>query len=58
MLPLKKADADPVEQYKIEYHTTVRELPSGERPRERLQQFGPQTLSTAELLAIILHTRA
>jgi len=56
MLPLEKADAHSVEQHKLEYHTTVRELPSGERPRERLQHFGSQTLSTAELLAIILHT--
>jgi DNA repair protein RadC len=41
---------------KLEYHATVRELPSNERPRERLQHFGPQALSTAELLAIILRT--
>jgi DNA repair protein RadC len=41
---------------KLDYHATVRELPSGERPRERLQHFGPQALSTAELLAIILRT--
>ena len=34
----------------------VRELPSGERPRERLQHFGPQALSLAELLAIVLRT--
>ena len=27
-----------------------------ERPRERLQHFGPQALSTAELLAIVLRT--
>jgi DNA repair protein RadC len=41
---------------KLDYHATVRELPSGERPRERLQHFGPQALSTAELLAIVLRT--
>ena len=40
----------------LDYHATVRELPSGERPRERLQHFGPQALSTAELLAIVLRT--
>ena len=56
MLTLEKADASPVEQHKLDYHATVRELPSNERPRERLQHFGPQALSTAELLAIILHT--
>ncbi len=41
---------------KLEYHATVRELPSGEHPRERLRHFGPQALSTAELLAIVLRT--
>ena len=56
MLPLEKANASFSEQPRLEYHTTVRELPSNERPRERLEHFGPQALSTAELLAIILHT--
>jgi DNA repair protein RadC len=32
----------------------IRDLPAGERPRERMEQFGPEALSTAELLAIIL----
>lgn len=36
------------------YHTLIRELPSGERPRERLRDAGAAALSTAELLAIIL----
>lgn len=39
-----------------DYHPTIKELPSGERPRERLQNYGPGALSTAELLAIILRT--
>ncbi len=34
----------------------MRELPSGERPRERMQQHGAQALSHAELLAILLRT--
>lgn len=38
----------------IAYHTTVREMPTEERPRERLLRYGPSTLQTAELLAIIL----
>ena len=38
----------------VEYHSTVRELPSDERPRERLERYGAATLQTAELLAIIL----
>ncbi|MBX9928973.1 MAG: DNA repair protein RadC [Gemmatimonadaceae bacterium] len=32
----------------------LRELPRGERPRERLQDLGPRALATAELLAIVL----
>lgn len=33
---------------------TIRQLPHGERPRERLKHLGAQALSTAELLAIIV----
>lgn len=32
----------------------IRDLPAAERPRERLQQYGAEMLSTAELLAILL----
>ena len=32
----------------------IRDLPAQERPRERLQQYGAETLSNAELLAILL----
>ena len=38
------------------YQVTIRDLPAGERPRERLEHFGSGTLSTAELLAILLRT--
>lgn len=38
----------------VEYFPTIKELPEGERPRERLEHYGPLALSTAELLAIIL----
>ena len=38
------------------YIPTIKELPTSERPRERLLEFGPGALSTAELLAIILRT--
>lgn len=38
------------------YRFRLRELPSSERPRERLLRLGPQALSTAELLAILLRT--
>src|SRR5215211_1819130 len=35
---------------------SIRELPRGERPRERLKAHGAHTLSSAELLAIVLGT--
>ncbi len=39
-----------------QYHPTIKELPSSERPRERLLHYGAGALSNAELLAIILRT--
>jgi DNA repair protein RadC len=33
---------------------TVRDLPRQERPRERLQNFGPEALSAQELLALVI----
>src|SRR6202165_955489 len=33
---------------------TIRELPSAERPRERLRAHGAQALSSSELIAILL----
>ncbi|HEU5379864.1 MAG TPA: DNA repair protein RadC [Ktedonobacteraceae bacterium] len=41
---------------RLEYHATVHDIPTNERPRERLHTQGPQALSNAELLAIILRT--
>jgi DNA repair protein RadC len=38
------------------YETRIRDLPAGERPRERLRNYGASRLSNAELLAIILRT--
>ena len=40
----------------LEYRALIREMPSDERPRERLQSRGPDALSNAELLAILLRT--
>jgi DNA repair protein RadC len=41
----------------IQYRAlTVREMPTDERPRERLERYGASALSTSELLAIILRT--
>src|SRR2546423_12296733 len=52
----RETHSDSDKHTRLDYHATVRELPSHERPRERLQHFGPQALSAAELLAIVLHT--
>src|SRR5712692_2344587 len=52
----RESDADCYTHARLDYHATVRELPSNERPRERLEHFGSQALSLAELLAIILRT--
>ena len=38
------------------YHTLIKEMPAGERPRERLALYGENALSNAELLAIALAT--
>ena len=35
---------------------TMRHIPRGERPRERMMRLGPSALSNAELLAILLRT--
>jgi DNA repair protein RadC len=40
----------------VEYRPMIRDLPAGERPRERLAHAGEGALSTTELLAIILRT--
>lgn len=39
-----------------EKHYTVKELPIGERPYEKCEQFGADCLSDAELLAVIIRT--
>jgi DNA repair protein RadC len=41
---------------KPSYNVRIREIPSSERPRERLRELGASSLSNAELLAIILRT--
>ena len=38
------------------YSPTIRELPQGERPRERLKEYGAKHLSNTELVAILLRT--
>lgn len=39
-----------------EKHLTVKELPSLDRPDEKLEQYGPKALTDAELLAVIIRT--
>jgi DNA repair protein RadC len=38
----------------VTYHVPVKEWPASEQPREKLAQLGPEHLSEAELLAILL----
>ncbi len=38
------------------YHTTIKQWPEGERPREKLLHSGAAALSEAELLAILIRT--
>jgi len=40
----------------VSYHTLIKEMPEGERPRERLAVYGEKALSNAELIAITLRT--
>ncbi|QSQ09528.1 hypothetical protein H0A61_01899 [Koleobacter methoxysyntrophicus] len=40
----------------LEYRLTIKDLPEGERPRERLLKYGAENLTDAELLAIIIRT--
>jgi DNA repair protein RadC len=46
----------PMTDAALEYRALIRELPTDERPRERLRSRGPDALSNAELLAILLRT--
>lgn len=40
----------------VEYHPLIRDLPTNQRPRERLMQVGERAVSNSELIAIILRT--
>jgi len=46
----------PMTDAALEYRALIREMPTDERPRERLRSRGPDALSNAELLAILLRT--
>jgi len=45
-----------IDEPRVEYRPMIKDLPAGERPRERLAHAGEGALSTTELLAIILRT--
>ena len=38
------------------YHTKIKEWPEEERPREKLLALGPQALTDAELLALVIES--
>ena len=38
------------------YRLRIKDLPEEERPRERLFKYGPETLRTSELLALLINT--
>lgn len=40
----------------IRQQPTIREMPTGERPRERLVEYGSKNLSNTELIANLLRT--
>lgn len=40
----------------VSYQPTIRQLPTNERPRERLREHGPRYLNNAELVAILLRS--
>jgi DNA repair protein RadC len=44
------------DQAQPRYHLTIHDIPTGERPRERLLHYGAEALSTPELMAILLRT--
>ncbi len=41
---------------KSDYHASIKELPEDERPQEKMIRHGAESLSNAELLAIIIRT--
>lgn len=55
IIPLAES-YEPEPPVPIAYHARVHDIPVDDRPRERLQKYGAQFLSSADLLAIILRT--
>ena len=40
----------------MSHYLTLKELPESERPYEKCERFGPEALSDAELLAVIIRS--
>lgn len=40
----------------MQYRLRIKDMPAGERPYEKLERFGPEVLSNAELLAVVIRT--
>ena len=45
-MPTVEKAASKLALVKLEYHPTIHDMPTEERPRERLQHYGPKALST------------
>jgi DNA repair protein RadC len=54
--PLKEIGPEMESVGQSQYQPMIRDLPQGERPRERLKEYGPRYLSNTELIAILLRT--
>jgi DNA repair protein RadC len=39
-----------------EYILKIKDMPTEDKPREKLEKYGPSALSVAELIAVLLHT--
>ena len=50
------SETAPPPGHRSPYTTTIRDLPTGERPRERLLALGAGVLTNSELIAILLRT--
>ena len=54
--PKARAPDTNLRQAVAEYLPTVNDLPPAERPRARLEHYGPSALATTELLAVLIGT--
>ena len=54
MLEASPVAAGPETPPATRYSPTIKDMPADERPRERLYAYGPQALTTAELIGILI----